>query len=240
MFLFVMFNTFVIVNSFVAVLHSKSSEYTPGRKSINNLSSTDFGSKVTLLRHANTYNNQNKIWTGQLDNQILDTNHKKIKIYDYDLVLSSSATRCKQTMDLLEFNNRPEIIFDDCFLEAGYGDLTGKVKDDNLFVRKFFNYPPKSSYYKSESIFEAGLRSYLSFSYYYDKLSYKNSKVLVLSHKNTLKGLWAFLNLDYMLYQEDKILDEDSFDQLEYNIQQIIEDKKIPNFENLNPYDIEF
>ena len=117
MFLFVMFNTFVIVNSFVAVLHSKSSEYTPGRKSINNLSSTDFGSKVTLLRHANTYNNENKIWTGQLDNQILDTNHKKIKIYDYDLVLSSSATRCKQTMDLLEFNNRPEIIFDDCFLK---------------------------------------------------------------------------------------------------------------------------
>ena len=42
-----------------------------------------------------------------------------------------------------------------------------------------------------------------------------------------------------MLYQEDKILDEDSFDQLEYNIQQIIEDKKIPNFENLNPYDNE-
>ena len=193
---------------------------------------SDYKTTVTLMRHADTYNNQNDIWTGEIDTPILKPDFDRMEMGYYDLVLCSSALRCKQTLNLLEFKNKPKIIYDDSFLEAGYGDLTGKNKNDNIFRRKFFNKPPESFKYKSESIFEAGVRSYFGFAFLADPFLYKNTKILVLSHKNTLKGLWSFLNLDYMMTLED----EKSLNDIEIDIKNLIEEKSIPNFDNLVPH----
>lgn len=230
-----LFTSLVTINSYVLTEFSSNSNQFIPKKNNNYNPFTDFGSSVTLMRHANTFNNQNNIYTGKLNPGILDINQKKIPMGKYDLVLSSSSLRCKQTLDLLHFDNKPEIIYDDCFLEAGYGDLTGKTKDEEIFKRKFFNRPPESDFYVSESIFEAGVRAYFGFSLLSDKYTMFNSKILVLSHKNTLKGLWSFLNLDYLLTQDD---DKDLYD-MEIDIQNLIESKKIPDFGNLEKYDID-
>tara|TARA_B100001093_G_scaffold104533_1_gene96728 strand:+ start:1442 stop:2161 length:720 start_codon:yes stop_codon:yes gene_type:complete len=237
MILFLILSYIIVVNCLVITDFTSESSRASNFKRKNNFNSqfSDFGTSVTLLRHANTHNNMNNIWTGQLDPGILDLNHPKVKMGNYDLVLCSSSLRCKQTLDILKFDNKPEIIFDDCFLEAGYGDLTGKKKNDDIFMREFFNRPPDSNIYVSESLFEAGLRSYFGFSLLSDRYTLFNSKILVLSHKNTLKGLWCFLNLDYILTQEDN----KSIDQIEIDINNFLETKEIPSFENLTPYNVD-
>ena len=194
---------------------------------------SNFGSKITLMRHANTFNNINQIWTGQLDIPIVNSNQDKIFMSDYDLVLCSSAIRCRQTLDLMEFSNRPKIIFDDSLLEAGYGEFTGTIKTDS-YKRNFFNKQPESKYYISESIFEAGFRSYMGFSMLSDPYLYENSEILILSHRNTLKGLWTFLNLDNILTFEN----EEEIDNIERNIMGVLEKSNPPEFENLVKYHI--
>ena len=144
----------------------------------------------------------------------------------YDLVLSSTALRCRQTLDLLEFKNKPKIIFDDSFLEAGYGSLTGKCKKDYNFKRTFFNKPPTSNLYNSESIFEAGVRSYFGFTNLAELYIENNCNILVLSHKNTLKGLWTLLNVDDMINSYDII-------EIEKIVKKNVDFENIPKFDNL-------
>jgi len=203
------------------------------RMNFNTETPNNFGTKITLIRHANTYNNQNNIWTGEIDAPIIKPTIKK-DMQNYDLVLSSTALRCRQTLDMLEFNNNPKIIFDDSFLEAGYGSLTGKSKNSYNFKREFFNKPPESDIYNSESIFEAGIRSYFGFSYLADNYIERKSNILILSHKNTLKGLWAFLNLDHMIYSHDFI----NLEEIENIIKININTENIPDFNNLETYNI--
>ena len=226
MLLLIILNCFIITRSYMLF----QNDPLISSKMKFNLESTpnNFGTKVTLIRHANTFNNQNNIWTGEIDSPILQPNFKK-EMGNYDLVLSSTALRCRQTLDILEFTNKPKIIFDDSFLEAGYGDLTGKNKDSYIFKRDFFNKPPESNIYNSESIFEAGVRSYFGFMCLADRYIENGSNILILSHKNTLKGLWAFLNLDYMFYSEDFI----DVDEIEIIVKNKVDIKNIPRFNNL-------
>lgn len=214
---------------YITRFSEKSNQFIPDKNKFN-IPTTDYGLSITLMRHACTYNNKNNIWTGNLDTPI-DNTSEEVFMDNYDLVLSSPAIRCRQTLDLINFKNDPKIIFDDAFLEAGYGKLTSKSKDYNTFRRTFFNKPPESKYYNSESIFDAGLRSYLAFVLLTDEALKPESKILVLSHKNTLKGLWTFLHLDYILPIESLELDE-----LDEDINKIV--NKIPDFENLYPYQI--
>lgn len=152
--------------------------------------------KVNLyfMRHAMTALNFYKINSGHLDIPILPSQNLNLKI-DYDLILCSSMIRCKQTADLLANKNIPTI-YDNGLIEAGYGDLTGKVKDHTKFKRNLYNFPPKSKYFVSESICSSGIRAKLcleSYSSLIKKNNYKN--ILIISHKNTIKGL--LLNLNY-------------------------------------------
>ena len=229
----IIFISLVIVSNAYQIsrFSEKSNQFIPNKNKFD-ISTSDFGASVTLMRHACTYNNKNNIWTGNLDTPI-DYTGQEVFMDNYDLVLSSPAIRCRQTLDLINFKNEPKIIFDDAFLEAGYGRLTAKSKDYNTFRRTFFNKPPESKYYNSESIFDAGLRSYLAFVLLTDEVLKPESKILVLSHKNTLKGLWTFLHLDYNL-----VIESLEFDELDEDINKIVNKNKIPDFENLYPYKI--
>lgn len=146
-----------------------------------------------LMRHAITYFNVKNIYTGHLDIPILDFS-PIISSVKYDLVISSDMIRCKQTLDNLMLNSTP-IIYDNRLKESGYGFLTGKEKNKKLFKRDIHNRPPYSKYYKSESIYDSGVRAKNcidSYSKYIYENDYKN--ILILSHKNTLSGLWYLLN----------------------------------------------
>ena len=184
--------------------------------------------KISLMRHANTINNRNNIYTGHMNIPIIQTD--KIPFNkEFSCVLSSPMLRCKQTLDVL--NIKDNIIYDSRFIECGYGKLTGKAKDETKFSRNFFNKPEKSCLYKSESIFEGGLRAYNAIKYH-QRYSVLDNDVLVLSHKNTLKGLWVLLKLENTFKNQNCISLYD-FVTLKKNIELLIEKNPIPHFNNL-------
>jgi broad specificity phosphatase PhoE len=230
MLLLILLNSFIVARSYL-LLHNDPILSTKMNFNLEN--PPKFGTKITLIRHANTYNNQNNICTGEIDAPIIKPATKK-QMGNYDLVLSSTALRCRQTLDFLEFKNKPKIIFDDSFLEAGYGSLTGKYKKDFNYKRDFFNKPPESDLYNSESIFEAGVRSYFGFTTLADRYLENEFNILVLSHKNTLKGLWSLLNVDDIIYSCDSI----EIDDIEDIVKNKVNLKNIPKFDNLQAYNI--
>ena len=185
--------------------------------------------QISLIRHANTINNQNDICTGHLNIPIIDT--EKINFDNkFNCILSSPMLRCKQTLDILNINKN--IIYDNRLIECGYGNLTGKKKNKEIFERSFFNKPEISPLFISESIFEAGLRSYNALNYHKKYSILDEDNILVLSHKNTLKGLWVFLKLEKMFYNKNA-LELNNFNTLKCYIEFIIENNEIPQFNNL-------
>ena len=196
-----------------------------------------FKINTSFMRHGPTYNNLNKIWTGELD---IDLFYEDDIIYNnrFDLILSSTQKRCRQTVNNLIFSKVPDIIYNENFNECGYGSLTGLKKDYSVFERKLFNKPPKSDLYKSESIVEGGLRAYNAYnkllSDYVEMVKKDEYNVLVLSHKNTLKGLWGFLSY------EDYILDLEEVDPLKFknNFIESIKLNPFPEFDNLEIYNL--
>ena len=86
--------------------------------------------KISLIRHGNTINNERDIYTGHLDIPIIPTTN--IEMSDkYDCVISSPMLRCKQTLDVLNIDQK-KVIFDSRLIECGYGQLTGKKKMEIL------------------------------------------------------------------------------------------------------------
>ena len=57
-------------------------------------------------------------------------------------------------------------MYNDGFNECGYGDLTGMLKDYDLFKRDLNNKPPKSNFFKSESILDGGVRAFSTYTNY--------------------------------------------------------------------------
>tara|TARA_Y100000991_G_C21966931_1_gene347344 strand:- start:1659 stop:2285 length:627 start_codon:yes stop_codon:yes gene_type:complete len=184
--------------------------------------------KISLMRHANTINNQNNICTGHLNIPIIETEKNNFD-NKFHCILSSPMLRCKQTLDIL--NIKENIIYDSRLIECGYGELTGKMKDEKKFSRDFFNKPKESHIYNSESIFEGGLRAYNAIKYHQRHSNLKGD-FLVLSHKNTLKGLWVLLNLEKK-FQNQNSISLYNFETLKKNITLLIENEKIPQFNNL-------
>ena len=105
------------------------------------------------------------------------------------------------------------------------------MKDEKKFSRDFFNKPKESHIYNSESIFEGGLRAYNAIKYHQRHSNLKGD-FLVLSHKNTLKGLWVLLNLEKK-FQNQNSISLYNFETLKKNITLLIENEKIPQFNNL-------
>ena len=74
----------------------------------------------------------------------------------------------------------------------------------------------------------------MGFSMLSDPYLYQSTEILILSHRNTLKGLWTFLNLDNILTFEN----EEEIDNIERNIMGVLEKSNPPEFENLVKYHI--
>lgn len=192
--------------------------------------------KTSLMRHGLTKNNIQNIWTGELDVE-LESQDEIYKNEKFDLILSSNQKRCRQTVNNLLLDYVPDIMYDDGLNECGYGALTGMPKDYDEYKRDLFNAPPKSKLYKSESIFEGGLRAYLSYNklindYIELKSNINDLNVLIISHKNTMKGLWFFFNLEN--YVEN--LDEFQIDEADEYIKDSLKKYPLPEFENLKIY----
>lgn len=190
--------------------------------------------KISLMRHCNTLNNQNNVYTGQLDIPIIPTS-KKVLINNYDLILSSPMLRCKQTLNVLDINDN--IIYDDRLIECCYGELTNKKKNTEIFKRNFFNKPNGNHLYLGESIFDSGLRAYNCLNYHKKHSFLESDNILILSHKNTLKGLWVFIKLEELFCKKNSI-ELNDFNVLKTHINYILYNYNIPKFNNLESEEI--
>ena len=161
--------------------------------------------RLILIRHSLTYLNTNNLYSGQLDVPIIENIYPNV-IPTFDLCLSSTMVRCKQTVSLLNQDNK-DVIYDDRLIEAGYGEITGNLRNHIKFKRSFFNHPPYSPFYKSESIYESGIRAYNCLEDHKNLFLLNGiNDLLIVSHKNTLRGLWYQLNM-----KEFTIEDFDNF-----------------------------
>ena len=93
--------------------------------------------------------------------------------------------------------------------------MTGRIKDYSKFKRNLYNFPPKSDYFISESIYSSGIRAKICLDSYNDYIKKNNyTNILIISHKNTIKGLWLNLNNNRINRQ---ILDLDNCDPLYFD-----------------------
>ncbi len=94
--------------------------------------------KIYAFRHAQTYYNKNKIFTGWKDSKLtpygIEQAKKialKLKDKRIDYAYTSSLSRAKDTLkEVLRFHPECKKVFvDDRIIERDYGDLTGKSKE---------------------------------------------------------------------------------------------------------------
>ncbi len=161
-----------------------------------------------LTRHYKTNFNKCNIYTGHLNIPIIKPKFdysqikRNINNQNIDLVLCSNTLRCKQTLECL--NLKIPIIYSDKLIECGYGNLTGLVKNPKLFKRNLVNKPCNNKYFKGESILDGGIRAYLEVYFQILLFRIRNNKltqnisVLIISHKNTLTGLYFCLNYNFI------------------------------------------
>ena len=150
-----------------------------------------------VMRHAITAWNMSKVWTGHVDISISSiVKHTRIHMPDIDVIISSTAKRCTQTLGLLDFSEDTKVILDPMFIECGYGKLTGMSKSSDVFCRTLRNTPESSSSFVGESRLLGGLRAFRRFQELEKEEQLENKNVLILSHKNTLIGFWLLFFLD--------------------------------------------
>jgi len=93
--------------------------------------------KIYAFRHAETYYNKNKIFTGWIDSKLTPKGWEqarklaeKLKDKRIDYAFTSSLSRAKDTLkEVLKYHPEcKKVIVDDRLIERDYGDLTRKSK----------------------------------------------------------------------------------------------------------------
>lgn len=148
--------------------------------------------KVHVIRHAQTDTNKQGI-IGDIEEDINETGimqcheaAQKIKDMDFDLIISSPATRTKHVTELINVNNLP-VIYDDRLIERDIGKYEGCVyKDIDAF--DFWNYYPKR-YLDLESMKTVCERVDDFIRFIQEK--YSDKKLLIVTHAGTALGFYC-------------------------------------------------
>ena len=82
---------------------------------------------------------------------------------------------------------------------------------------------------------DGGLRAFNALNYHLKHSAQCNDNILIMSHKNTLKGLWVFLKLQEE-FKEKNVEELYNYVNLKSNLDFIINNYYIPNFNNLEIY----
>ena len=179
---------------------------------------------LILLRHSESEYNKLNQFTGWYDSEISDigiTNCKNISCsilseYNVNCIFTSPLKRCKQTVDIVinNLNLNCKVKESKYLVERHYGALTGLNKDDvkskygnELFItyrRSWDVRPPpvENNNNINTSIFENVYSESLEdvynrvVPYYKENIQplIKDNNVLIISHGNTLRALYKYLN----------------------------------------------
>lgn len=148
--------------------------------------------KIHVIRHAQTNTNKQGIMGG-IEEDINETGiiqchevAQKIKNMDFDLIISSPATRTKHVTELINVNNLP-VIYDDRLIERDIGKYEGCVYK-NIDAFDFWNYYPKK-YLDLESMQSVCERVDDFIRFIQEKHSDK--KMLIVTHAGTALGFYC-------------------------------------------------
>lgn len=152
---------------------------------------------IFLLRHIKTAYNENRVITGALDVDVLPNQSifGENPIPIFDRILCSPLGRCRKTLALLPLESRQNITFVDALSERSLGRLEGMEKE-NAFVL----YP---ELFRGEKIdIHAAIPGGESIDDVKNRLcvevipllNKKNENILICSHNQTLKVLYALLH----------------------------------------------
>jgi len=175
---------------------------------------------IYLFRHAQTYYNKNKYFTGWKDSKLTDFGKKqaerlaeKLKDKKIDIAITSSLSRSKDTMkEVLKYHPECKKIFvDDRIIERSYGKLEGKSHkvferehsaEELKKIRRSYDYPPPGG--ESIKMVEKKVLSFLK-----DLISYmKKNKVNVAisAHGNSMRPIRRYfenLTIEQMMSLEN-------------------------------------
>jgi len=128
--------------------------------------------EIYVFRHGETYDNQNKVFSGRRDTKITARGKRQAKILtgklknkEIDVCVTSSLIRSKDTATIALKDKEIKFEIDDRIIERDYGKLSGKnkfklTKEDPVKAvkyRRFYDYPPpggESGKMVKERVFE--------------------------------------------------------------------------------------
>ena len=204
--------------------------------------------KLFLMRHAITASNINSLWTGHLDINIATSiQHPRIMPptstgqASVDVIICSTAKRCRQTLDLIDNATNTKVVYDSQFIECCYGKYTGLPKDSDIFRRTLYNTPGSSGDFIGESRLVGGRRAFKRYQQLVTEQQLHDKAVLIVSHKNTLTGFWVLYYLDQYYKSIGSCLDLERIGDVSVqHMDEIIARHPIPSpFVNTQPYELQ-
>ncbi|MEM4634137.1 MAG: histidine phosphatase family protein [Candidatus Anstonellaceae archaeon] len=158
---------------------------------------------IYLFRHAQTYYNKMKYFTGWKDSKLTPLGKRqakelalKLKGKKIDVAITSSLSRSKQTMkEVLKYHPECKAVFvDDRIIERSYGELQGKShrqfekthSPQELYkIRRSYDYPPPGG--ESIKMVEKRVNAFLD-----DLLEYMQENrvnVAISAHGNSMRPI---------------------------------------------------
>ncbi|MCX8197939.1 MAG: histidine phosphatase family protein [Candidatus Micrarchaeota archaeon] len=185
-----------------------------------------------LFRHAQTYYNRKKYFTGWKDSKLTPLGKKqaelvarKLKGKKIDVAITSSLSRSKDTMRaVLKYHPECKAVFvDDRIIERSYGKLEGKShrcfekshsKEELQKIRRGYDYPPPGG--ESIKMVEKRVLSFLE-----DLIAFmeKNkANVAISAHGNSMRPIRRYF--EKLSVEEMMKLENPWDDYFEYKISQ--------------------
>ena len=142
---------------------------------------------IYFVRHGETDFNLFSVSQGQLDTSLNKTGLKqaeqlaeKLRDFKFDVVFSSSLTRCTQTAEIILKYHSNDLITDPRLMEVSKGNLQGTRNSQEVY-NQFFADPHKFGGETEEDVF-LRVSSFLK-----DIEKYKGKNILIVSHGGVFK-----------------------------------------------------
>lgn len=153
---------------------------------------------IYLLRHGFTNMNKEKLYNGQVDEDLIEEGIKQaeearemIKNMEFDVIYCSPLTRTKHTCEIVNCNHIP-VVYDERLKERTLGWLDGKdLAKEGLSKEDFYNY-----YYQSDiEGFEESPEFYARVHSFLDELKTKDYRnVLMITHGGVLRATYYYFH----------------------------------------------
>lgn len=159
--------------------------------------------KLILVRHALTTDNQDKKLSGHIDSKVSELGKKQIKQLtnyleniDIDKIYTTTSSRTKDTVKNVANKKKIKIIEKEALKEISFGDFEGITFDDikNNYPEEF-NSMIKNGYKYKYPNGESLIDSFIRVSQEIDNILEmdKNKTILICSHGGTIRNIVSYL-----------------------------------------------